>query len=146
MKLRTALAAERAGIRDFLAESGLPTEDIDTAPIEFILALDDGGMRGMVGVESFDDIGLLRSLAVRPPLRGTGTGGTLVDAAESHARSAGLRRLVLLTQTAAPFFAARGYAVIARDAAPASVQRSAEFRSICPASATCMIKRLDMAE
>ena len=50
----------------------------------------------------------------------------------------GIGQLVLLTQTAEQFFARRGYAVIAREAAPAAVQHSAEFRSICPASATCM--------
>ena len=146
MKLRTATAAEPAGIRDLLTAHGLPTEDMDTAAIEFIVALDGGDMIGVVGLEPFEGNGLLRSLAVRSQQRGAGMGSALVDAVESRARALGLRRLVLLTQTAAAFFDRRGYRSITRETAPAPVRRSAEFRSICPASATCMIKHLDSAE
>ena len=142
MHLRAPIGAEHAGIRELLVESGLPTDDLDSAAIEFILAFDDLGMFGVVGLESFEDTGLLRSLAVRSQHRGSGTGGMLVDALESLARDRGLRCLVLLTQTAAPFFAKRGYRFIAREMAPDPVRQSAEFRSICPASATCMMKPL----
>ena len=50
---------------------------------------------------------------------------------------------MLLTTTAASFFAKRGYRPLARDEAPAAVRATAEFRSICPASATCMGKSLE---
>ena len=50
----------------------------------------------------------------------------------------GVHELVLLTTTAAPFFARRGYQIIDRLDAPAGVQRSEEFRGLCPASAICM--------
>lgn len=142
MELRTPLEAERPEIRALLVDSGLPVADLDASAIDFIVAADGGGILGVVGVEPFDDAGLLRSLAVRGAMRGTGAGLALVRAAESHARSLGLARLVLLTQTAAPFFSRQGYDTIERHAAPSSVQGSAEFRSICPASATCMIKHL----
>ena len=85
---------------------------------------------------------LLRSLAVRDGERGRGIGEQLVGAIEARAAMLGLQQLVLLTETAAPFFARRGYVAITRDLAPPAVQHSAEFRSICPASATCMIKSL----
>lgn len=142
MELRTPLEAERAHIRALLVDSGLPVADLDASAIDFIVAADGDDILGVVGVEPFDDAGLLRSLAVRGAMRGTGAGVALVRAAESHARSLGLTRLVLLTQTAAPFFSRHGYDAIERRAAPSSVQSSAEFRSICPASATCMIKHL----
>ena len=76
------------------------------------------------------------------------TRAAAVSAGNWSKRSSGMRarcgmdQLVLLTQTAEPFFATRGYAVIAREAAPAAVRRSAEFRSICPASAICMTRQL----
>ena len=37
-------------------------------------------------------------------------------------------------------FSARGYRVIDRATAPADVQGTSEFKSMCPASATCMSK------
>jgi amino-acid N-acetyltransferase len=58
-------------------------------------------------------------------------------------RQAGIRRLVLLTETAASFFERLGYAVIDRQSVGAAVKESAEFRSLCPASAVCMTKSLN---
>jgi amino-acid N-acetyltransferase len=58
------------------------------------------------------------------------------------ARADGARQLVLLTETAQPFFVQLGYQVIERDDAPGEVKRSAEFASLCPASAVCMTKSL----
>ena len=142
MELRTPKEAERAGIRALLIDSGLPVDDLEAAAIDFIVAVEGDRLDGVVGLEPFAGVGLLRSLAVAPAVRGTGAGIALVQAVESHARSRGLEHLVLLTQTAAPFFARRGYEVIERTAAPAPVRDSAEFRSICPASATCMSKHL----
>ena len=55
---------------------------------------------------------------------------------------AGLIELILLTQTAQRFFEAQGYGVIERGNAPATVQESEEFKSLCPQSACCMSKRL----
>lgn len=142
MDLRIGGESDAARIRTLLIDSGLPVDDLETAAVDFIVAVDGSDLCGVVGVQTFDGTGLLRSLAVRPGARGAGAGSALVDALESRAQATGVRQLVLLTQTAAPFFSKRGYVVIARDSAPAGVQVSEEFRSICPASATCMTKYL----
>jgi amino-acid N-acetyltransferase len=142
MDLRIGGESDAARIRTLLVDSGLPVEDLDAAQVDFLVAEEGGETFGVIGLQSFGQVGLLRSLVVDSGGRGKGTGSTLVDALESHARAAGMCQLVLLTQTAEPFFAARGYAPIARAAAPHAVQGSAEFRSICPASATCMSKDL----
>ncbi len=144
MILRPLMPGEERQVHALLAEASLPVEDLDDAAVDFIVATDGGlDATGAIGLQTFGDVGLLRSLVVRADARGDGLGGRLVDALEAHARQRGLHQLVLLTQTAAPFFAARHYDVIERNAAPASVQGSAEFRSLCPASATCMTKVLD---
>jgi amino-acid N-acetyltransferase len=142
IELRPANDSEQAGIRAMLANSGLPVQDLATSTIDFIVAVADAQVVGVVGLEAFDGAGLLRSLAVEPERRDAGAGALLVQAVETLARDRGLQQLVLLTQTAEPFFARRGYAVIARGDAPESVRASSEFRSICPASATCMSKSL----
>lgn len=143
MIIRALMPGEEPQVRVLLADSALPVEDLDRSKVRFVVAVDDSGTRGVIGLEAFGPVGLLRSLAVREDARGSGLGGRLVDALEADARGNGVNQLVLLTQTAAPFFARRGYAVIAREAAPTAVHDSAEFRSICPASATCMTKHLE---
>jgi amino-acid N-acetyltransferase len=143
MNLRLQLPYEREAVRSLLVRAALPVEDLDSADVRFIVASENDELVGVVGLQQFGRAGLLRSLAVRQDLRGSGIGGKLIDALESLAREGGLDQLVLLTQTAASFFAARGYRAIDRVDAPAAVHGSAEFRSLCPASASCMSKQLD---
>jgi amino-acid N-acetyltransferase len=47
-----------------------------------------------------------------------------------------------LTETAENFFRGLGYEAIDRRYVPEEIQQSAEFRSLCPASAVCMTKSL----
>ena len=142
MELRAPSECEREEIPALLEQAGLPVADLGSSPVEFVVAVDDEAIVGTIGVERHGDAGLLRSLSVVPARRGTGLGRTLVHALERRAAELGLRELVLLTTTARDFFAQRGYVSIERDAAPEAVRRSAEFRSLCPASSTCMTKRL----
>lgn len=140
MDLRVAVPADRASIGALLAQAGLPVDDLDDPAITFVVAEALGAMTGVVGVQDCGHAGLLRSLAVRADRRGGGEGTALLHAAEALARARGLSPLVLLTQTAEAFFARHGYRIIARSEAPATVRASAEFRALCPASATCMAK------
>jgi amino-acid N-acetyltransferase len=65
-----------------------------------------------------------------------------VSELERSAHAAQITQLILLTQTAAEFFAQQGYRVIERSSAPQDMQASEEFRSLCPSSAICMAKTL----
>jgi amino-acid N-acetyltransferase len=56
--------------------------------------------------------------------------------------SKGVEQLVLLTEAAEQFFHAIGYEAIDRSSVPEAIKQSAEFRSLCPASAVCMTKYL----
>ena len=71
-----------------------------------------------------------------------GIGQRLVKALEGEARAGEAAQLVLLTLTAESFFERQGYRVIDRRSVPEDVQASAEFKSLCPASAICMAKAL----
>lgn len=142
--LRAATPGDRAAVLALLTQAGLPTSDIAEESLrEFIVALDAGKVIGSVGLERHGEHGLLRSLAMAPEWRGRGLGSALVEAIEARARAFGLCTLSLLTETAAPFFAARGYARVPRAQVPAAVQSSREFTTLCPASSTCMRKTLD---
>lgn len=93
-------------------------------------------------LQRFGSSALLRSVAVAADRRERGLGEAVVCELERLARAARISRLILLTQTATDFFARRGYVFIDRDAAPAEVKGSEEFRSLCPSSAACMAKSL----
>jgi N-acetylglutamate synthase-like GNAT family acetyltransferase len=122
-----------------LERAGLPTQDLGgPAAVGFWVAELAGEIVGAIGLEHYGNTGLLRSLVVAPSMRGRGIGAHLVETLEREARAIGITQLVLLTETAKAFFGHLGYVVIERDSAPQSVRESAEFRSLCPATAVCM--------
>lgn len=129
-------------IRALLESAGLPTSDLTSARPEFVAIRDGGALVAAGALQRFGPSALLRSVVVSAERRGAGFGHGIVRALEGAAREAKIERLILLTQTAAPFFARHGYRVIDRNDAPADVKGSEEFRSLCPSSATCMVKDL----
>jgi N-acetylglutamate synthase-like GNAT family acetyltransferase len=102
----------------------------------------DGHLAGCVALEMYGGAVLLRSLAVGAGARGHGLGSALVARALDQARGAGAREAWLLTETAGPFFAARGWEAAQRAAAPAGVAGSVEFTSACPSSVPAMRRAL----
>ncbi|HET9446409.1 MAG TPA: arsenic resistance N-acetyltransferase ArsN2 [Steroidobacteraceae bacterium] len=126
-----------------LAAAQLPTEDLTAAHCEhFFFAGPPTELTGLVGLELFGNVALLRSLVVAPDRRGTGQGAALLKHAEDHARAQGVRTLYLLTTTAECFFAKHGYQRAARESAPAAIRNTREFAGICPASSAFMMRQL----
>lgn len=126
-----------------LQDARLPTEDLTEAHVEhFFFAGPAAHPTGLVGLEIFGDVALLRSLVVSEARRGRGDGQRLLEHAERQARFRGVRHVYLLTTTAEPFFAKRGYVRTPRDAAPAAIRATREFAGICPASSAFMAKPL----
>lgn len=141
--IEPAVAADLPGIRSLLEKESLPGGGLAIGPdSRFWVVREPDRLLGAIGLERYGHSGLLRSLVVAPEARGAGVGGQLVVLLEKSARTAGIHRLVLLTQTAETFFSNRGYTVIERSTAPAGLHQSSEFKSVCPASATCMLKTL----
>lgn len=140
--LRAANAADAKTIRRLLELSGLPTSDLDTARPEFVIASREGEIIGVGALERFGGTALLRSIAVATSWRRSGVGRLIVTELERRARDAGIGELILLTLTAQDFFERLGYRAKERGQVPPPVLESAEFRSLCPASAICMTRDL----
>jgi amino-acid N-acetyltransferase len=126
-----------------LQAQGLPISDITDEHLEhFFFIGSDGSPSGLVGLEIYGSDALLRSLVVGENARATGLGSALTDHAEQYAASKGVRSIYLLTTTAETFFQRLGYERIERSQAPASIERTREFASLCPASSAFMVKSL----
>ena len=129
-------------VEDLLMRNDLPAEDIRENPGAFYVARTGDERVGAGGIEQYGADGLFRSVVVEEHARGEGVGTELCVALEAVAREAGVKRLYLLTTTAAGFFAGRGYAEIEREAAPDPIRDTTEFAALCPASAMCLRKSL----
>ena len=128
-----------------LSRAILPVQDLTLEKLEHFLVAKakDGSVIGAVGVELYQDVGLLRSLVVHPAYQGKGLGKWLTREVESIAQQRSIKTLFLLTTTAAEFFPKLGYQVIQRDRAPMSIAKTEEFKTICPVSAVCLFKTLE---
>lgn len=140
--LRTAIAADWPAVQSLLTASRLPLDGARQHLDGFIVAEQHGQLLGCIGLERYGDSGLLRSCAVAETHHGCGIGAALTNALIDAARRAGVNQLALLTTTAEKYFLRFGFKPASRDAIPAALQVSAEFRGACPASAVAMLLAL----
>ncbi len=132
------LDAYDAGLIAALRGAGLP----DPGEGRYFSADHNGAVVGYVGLEGEGRDLLLRSLVVLSDHKARGLGSRVLAAAETAAGDLGAARLHLLTTTAEPFFARRGFVAADRASAPPAIRRTREFADVCPASAAYLIKDL----
>ncbi|TVR96499.1 MAG: GNAT family N-acetyltransferase [Rhodospirillales bacterium] len=132
--------ARRGQLRNALAEAGLPHADIAENGRTFFAGEFGGITVGYIGLEVHGKDALLRSLVVVEAERGRGFGSALVGKAIAAAAAEGADRVWVLTTTAAGFLQGRGFTRVAREAAPAAIRATAEFASLCPATAVCLTR------
>lgn len=130
-------------IQGLLSSLDLPHSDLTPSHLEhFLICRDGGDIVGVVGLELYGPVALLRSLAVRPSHRGRGIGTRLTEQVEQYGRRNGVEEVYLLTTTASDYFDRHSYETIDRDELPNVIQETEEAAQFCPASATCMRKDL----
>jgi amino-acid N-acetyltransferase len=142
VQLREAEPGDVASILALLGRSGLPLDGVPDDADLLLVARHGGGVVGVAGLELHEGGALLRSVATASELRGLGIASRLCAEVERRASALGADRLYLLTETAEPFFAKRGYRRVDRAAAPRGIARSREFATVCPASAVLMARDL----
>lgn len=142
LEIADADSADLEAVLALLAEAALPRDGVAEHFAGFLVARREGRVVAAVGLERYGPDALLRSLVVAPGHRGRGLGRALTERLVEAARGRGVRHLFLMTETAAPFFAARGFRRVGREEAAAAVGASVELTAVCPQSAVCM--RLDL--
>jgi amino-acid N-acetyltransferase len=142
MDIGRAAAGDLPAIRDLLRACDLRDEDVGGPGQHFFTARSGPELAGCIGLEVHGPDALLRSFAVAPGRRGRGLGAALHDRAVEEARALGIRRLYLLTTTVRERAARGGFVDVPREQVPPPIRDGAQFRSLCPASASCMMLRI----
>jgi len=141
LKNTTIKTPNEFDVKQLLQECGLPASDITPKHLEHFFGFyDNSGLLGVVGLEIFGTIALLRSLAVLSKHRKNGIGRHLVAHAEQYAHAQCVQVIYLLTATADQFFSKLGYSPTPRSQAPSAIQETAEFSNLCPSSSILMVK------
>ena len=141
MHTKRAEPGDWPSVRDLLTGAGLPLDGATEAFATGVVVSEGDRLVGCAAIEPYDGAALLRSVAVAPDLRGQGVGTTLVHAVEALARESGATSLILLTETAEPWFSRLGYEAIDRSSVPADIAGSIEFVTACSTSAVAMRRR-----
>jgi amino-acid N-acetyltransferase len=140
---RQATEIDIAAIRSLLESQKLPTETVGTTLTEFYLAVENKIIAGVAGFEYYREDALLRSVAVPTSLQKKQIGTQLVDWMLSMAKQKGIKRIVLLTETASIFFAKKGFMAVDRSSINNDLmKKSSQFGSCCCSLAICM--KLDL--
>jgi amino-acid N-acetyltransferase len=138
--LRAATVADVPAVEQLLSAAELPLAGVGEAIATFMVAEERGEVVGVAGLEVCQAHGLLRSVAVTPAWRNRGLATALVSRVISEAERRAMPAVYLLTTTAGDYFPRFGFSAIPRDAVPADVALTAEFREACPASALVMVR------
>jgi amino-acid N-acetyltransferase len=145
-RVRAARPEDLDAVLRLLEQADLPTVGVAEWLPRFVVAECEGELIGAAGLEQYGEHALLRSVVVRPGVRGTGTGASLVRHALDAAGAGGACDITLLTTTAEDWFPRFGFRRIERAEAPEALGASAEFRGACPASAAVLWRVLGLGE
>ncbi|MFI5188407.1 MAG: arsenic resistance N-acetyltransferase ArsN2 [Chitinophagales bacterium] len=142
IEIRPAGRSHRNDITQLLQSENLPVEDLPPILTNFFVALDKNNVIAAVGLEQYDNCGLLRSLAVNSSYRNQNIAGRLINILEKTAFDLRIDSIYLLTETAPQYFEKKGYQKIKRGEVPEILLQSSEFGYVCSTSATVMKKQL----
>lgn len=131
-----------AAFRALLKSSGLPADDLDFNRDLLVGYYEGDELVGTGGLEIYDSYALLRSLSVKMGIRGKAVGSTITEFLLNEAKKRNLKGVYLMTETAPGFFVKRGFTEVSREAVPAEVQNSQEFKTLCSQSAKVMALHL----
>ena len=142
-------AAKREDLPEILAlleECKLPKEGLAPHLSTTLIARKGKEIVGSSALELYQELALLRSVAVKPSYQRLGLGQRLTKAVLDLAKQNKITNVYLLTETASVFFSKLGFKPIPRSDVPEKVQRSVEFTTLCPVTATAMTMPLPQGQ
>ena len=138
-EIEKPIAEDLQEVKQLLRQNKLPVEDIADL-LHFFIVRKDKKIIGVIGLEVYNQYGLLRSMATSATYRNLGLAASLVDKLLQYAAELGLKEMYLLTETAEKYFEKRSFHKIERESVPEAIKQSKEFSHLCPSSAVVMKK------
>ncbi len=117
-----------SAITTLLKEANLPPNDLERWIDNFFVLTVEGKIEGCIGLEHWENDGLLRSFVVSEDYRSKGFGIELYTELISLAKVMNLSSILLLAEGASDFFEKNGFKIIKRNEAPESVKNSIQFK------------------
>lgn len=136
--IRAAQPRDLLAVEQLLTAASLPTLGVKEHFDSYLVHEGRGGIEGAIGLELYGQTALLRSAVVAESLRGKGIGSQLFDRVVENARERGIKRLILLTNTAETYFARKGFKKINQADVTGPITSSVEFTGACPSHVACM--------
>ena len=125
-----------------LSRCELPTLYVHKHLKSFIVAKAGKRIVGVIGVEVYGRVGLLRSLCVGQAYRGQGIAKALHAKIFAYAQMLKIDRLYMFTWDAEKFASNLGFHKIDKKRVPKSIRSTWQFRRFSPYPVICMMKRI----
>ena len=142
IEIREVMDDDRVGVWALLDANRLPRAGLARPSTRLWVAREDKRVVGVAGLERYGDVALLRSVATARDRQGKGIARSLCGVVLAAARTEGVRRAFLLTETAGEFFKKIGFESLDRSEADPRLLDSAEFQLNQCATAQLMARRL----
>lgn len=139
-----ATPADKDQIRRLLSQCGLPTVYVHRHLKSFIVAKAAKKIVGVIGLEAYGRVGLLRSLCVEKAYRGRGLAKMLNARMMAYAHMQGIDRLYMFTFNAEEFASKLGFHKIGKNRIPKSIRSTWQFRRLKSYPVVCMMKRISI--
>jgi amino-acid N-acetyltransferase len=134
--------SEFEAFREAVKSAGLQHQDLNYQNQVLISYYQNEQLVGTGGLEVMDRFALLRSVSVNAQSRGQNLGKQITADLLKNVEQSKLDAVFLLTETAKDFFEKQGFESVSRDSAPVEIKSTTQFSSMCPVSASFMVKKL----
>lgn len=147
MELSTKTSEVLSRISDLLTGCDLVPEGLEKENLTLFYELDElEQVLGVIGVEAYGEVCLLRSLAVRHDKRNLGIARELIKNALNFAQLNNCCDVYLITETIGDTMLRYGFSNINRGDVPQDILKSPFFNGICPCSCQIMHKNVKERE
>lgn len=137
-QLRGATGPDLPAIAQLLHDGGLPAGAARERVARTVVAQADRDVIATAAWEPVGDAALVRSIAVTPDARGSGTGLLVTAAILRQVSRAGIREVFLVTTDAERFFTRCGFRPVQREDLPEAVASHKQLTRDCPSNAAVM--------
>lgn len=140
--IRPASRGELPVLRSMLAEQGVYHQDFEARLRHLLVAQNNGRVIGCVGLETVDEIGIIRALVVASEFRGEDIDAQLLENILDYARLNDLKHVYTFVSSGAASLEEIGFKAVPREEVDPRLMSLPNIDEIYPESAQCLVKQI----